>query len=83
MESSGAGQLFGRSIQKHQLRYQTFIGDGDSKSYDSDVKSAPYGPTFLIQKEEFTGHVQKRMGTRLSSLVAKYKGKYYILYFNF
>lgn len=78
MESSGAVQLFGRSIRKHQLRYQTFIGDGDSKSYDNVVKSAPYGPTFLIQKEECTGHVQKRMGTRLRSLVAKYKGKYYI-----
>jgi hypothetical protein len=74
MESGGAVQLFGRSLIKHNLRYKTYIGDGDSKSYESVVKSQPYGPVFVIVKEECVGHVQKRMGTRLRTLVSLYKG---------
>ena len=75
MESVGAVELFRRSIRKYGLRYKTFIGDGDSKSYNSVVKSAPYGPIFITEKEECTGHIQKRMGTRLRSVVSRHKGK--------
>ncbi|CAN7988890.1 unnamed protein product, partial [Ixodes hexagonus] len=35
MESAGAVKIFGRSVEKHQLMYTTYIGDGDSKAYIS------------------------------------------------
>ena len=75
MESAGALQLFRRSMEKYALRYKTYIGDGDAKSYDTIVKAAPYGPTYVILKEECAGHVQKRMGTRLRNVVSHFKGK--------
>jgi hypothetical protein len=79
MESKGAVILFNRSVNTHGLRYKYFIGDGDSKSYNSVVKAAPYGPTFVIVKLECTGHVQKRMGTRLRNVVSQYKGEFNVL----
>ena len=74
MESKGAVILFKRSVETHGLRYKYFIGD-DSKAYNNVVKEAPYGPSFVIVKEECTGHIQKRMGTRLRNVVSQYKGE--------
>ena len=75
MEPEGAVAIFQRSVEKHNLRYTTFIGDGDSKSYKRVTKDQPYGPEYPIQKEECIGHVQKRMGTRLRKLVSKKSGQ--------
>ena len=76
MEREGASVLFQRSIEKQKLRYNPFIGDGDSKAYNRILKEKPYGPEFQVQKEECIGHIQKRMGTRLRNLINKMKGKY-------
>ena len=75
MEAEGALELFRRSVTKYGLRYETFIGDGDAKSYEGIVKAAPYGPTYVIEKEECAGHIQKRMGTRLRSVVSQFRGE--------
>ena len=44
--------------------YLTYIGDGDTKSYQNVVNANPY-PGYEIVKAECVGHVQKRVGTRL------------------
>jgi hypothetical protein len=75
MEAEGAVRLFQRSEDVNGLRYNPYVGDGDSKSYLRVVKAQPYGPTFVIEKEECIGHIQKRMGTRLRKLLPKFKGK--------
>ena len=75
METEGASVLYGRSIAKYKLRYNPFIGDGDSKAYKRVLKDKPYGDDFHIEKEECIGHIQKRMGTRLRNLINKSKGK--------
>jgi hypothetical protein len=74
MEAVGAVTLFGRSMEKNQLRYNPYVGDGDSKSYIKVVRSKPYGHDYNIYKQECVGHVQKRMGTRSRRLITKYKG---------
>ena len=56
-------EMFQRST-KNQVKYKNYIGDGDSKTYTGVLDSKPYGETFLINKKECIGHVQKRMGTR-------------------
>lgn len=33
MEPEGADRIFRRSVERHNLRYTEFYGDGDSKSY--------------------------------------------------
>ena len=74
MEQSAVLTLYKRSVEKRQLRYDPYVGDGDSSSYRAECKAAVYGPTKLVGKEEDVGHVIKRMGTNLCSIVRDYKG---------
>ena len=74
MESAGAVKLFKRSVERHQLRYTSYIGDGDSSSYSDVVNSHPYGEGVKIDKLECLGHLQKSMGSRCRSLRQSLKG---------
>ena len=57
----------------HGMRYISFVGDDDSKSYASVTKSKPHGPGVFIPKEDCIGHVMKRMGTALRKVLTAYK----------
>jgi hypothetical protein len=75
MESSGAVDIFHRSISNRNLIYKEYLGDGDTSSFLDVVNSKPYTEQGVIPiKLECIGHVQKRMGTRLRSLVKLYSG---------
>ena len=74
MESAGAVKMFARSIEKNKLRYTSYIGDGDTSSFNDVINSKPYGDNVVIDKKECVGHVQKRMGTRLRNLRQEKKG---------
>lgn len=74
MEGAGAVKMFGRSIEKNNLRYTSYIGDGDTSSFNEVVASQPYGADIVIDKKECVGHVQKRMGNRLRTLRQSKKG---------
>ncbi|CAN8002261.1 unnamed protein product [Ixodes hexagonus] len=74
MEVKAATVLFGRSLQKHQLRYTTMLSDGDSRAFSNLQGDEVYG--FVpIEKEDCVNHVSKRMGTALRNLVQKQKGE--------
>ena len=73
MEYNGALSLFRRSINKYNLIYKTYIGDGDIKSYSVVPKYIPYGPSIFIEKQECTSHITKRLGTGLQALVKSCK----------
>ena len=75
MESDGALSFFSQSIEKYNVRYLSYIGDGDTESYKKVVDSKPYGDDPVPIKIECVGHVQKRLGTRLRRIRADYKGK--------
>ena len=49
MESAGVMAIYHRSISKHGLRYTTYLGDGDTKSFQDVVESNPY-PGIVIKK---------------------------------
>ena len=70
METEGAVRCFQKSIETRQLRYETYIGDGDSKAHSSVVSAYPY-PGLTVQKGECIGHIQKRVGSRLRRLRKK------------
>lgn len=76
MEASGVLKLYSRSEKKHNIRYNPFIGDGDSSSYSKVCVEQPYGPTVYVPKVDCISHVTKRMGSNLRSLVRDYKGNY-------
>jgi len=75
MEAQGAVDVWGRSIEKHSLRYVDFVGDGDCSSHRDVVKSKPYGEEVAVRKVECVGHIQKRMGGRLRRKKKDMKGK--------
>ena len=72
MESAIGVDLFGRSLDSHNLRYTRFIGDGDTNSFKRVSESKPYGDACVVEKLECVGHVQKRIGTRLRKLKTSY-----------
>ena len=69
MESTGAIDVWKRSIEKHNLAYATYIGDGDSSSFKNLLQTDPYDGKVPIRKEECIGHVQKRLKKRLMKKV--------------
>ena len=58
METAGVMKMYSRSVRLNKLRYTTYRGDGDSKSFQEVQSSNPY-PGYPIVKSECVGHVQK------------------------
>ena len=77
MEPTGMERIFKRSVKTRKLQYTGYLGDGDSKSYQTVANADPpmYPDNTKIKKLECTGHVQKRMGKRLMDKVSELKGK--------
>ena len=75
IESAGAIEIFQRSINNRKLRYNNYIGDGDFSSFNKVVQNKPYGKTFIINKLECAGHIQKRLGCCLRTLRQTYISK--------
>eukprot|EP00117_Sycon_ciliatum_P017869 scpid82715/ scgid16696/ len=70
MEAEAVEKLWSRSEAKNNLRYVTYIGDGDSKGHKRVSVAKPYGDTAIV-KDECIGHVQKRVGKGLRDLKTK------------
>ncbi|GFW27285.1 transposable element Tcb2 transposase [Trichonephila clavipes] len=68
METVGMVRIFQRSLSHRSVRYTSYIGDGDSKTFSSITSSNQYEEDITVSKIECVGHVQKRMGTRLQKL---------------
>ena len=77
MEVSAAVEMFGRSKENYNLKYTTFVGDGDSSCFGRvrEAMVAKYGDNYTIVKEECVGHVQKRTGTALRKYKKNMKGR--------
>ena len=65
MEGSAACVLWKRSVEKNNLVYSTYVGDGYSSSFKNLLKSDPYLGVEVVRKEECLGHVQKRIKKHL------------------
>ncbi|GFY12280.1 uncharacterized protein TNCV_283831 [Trichonephila clavipes] len=75
MEVDGALSIFQRSVQRYDVRYTKYLGDGDSKAFDNIVKNQVYGDNCTITKLEGVGHAMKWMGSRLRRFKAKMRGQ--------
>ena len=78
MEPEASKIIWNRSIDEHQLCYSTFIGDGDSKSYQQVVSMDSY-PLVPIHKEECLAHVSKRIKKSLCRIKKSTKAHSYIV----
>ena len=65
MEGSAAIEIWKRSVERNNLVYSTYVGDGDSTSFKNLLKSNPYQGIEPVRKEECLGHVQKRLKKNL------------------
>lgn len=74
MEVDAIVQMFLRSEEKHGVKYLTYVGDGDSKTFNGILKTEPYGEDQSVIKKECVGHVEKRMGTRFRNAKKNNKG---------
>jgi len=72
MEVDAAIVMFQRSETLHSVKYVSYIGDGDSKTFKGITEAEPYENT-TVTKKECVDHVQKRMNTSLRNLKKKYK----------
>ena len=73
MEVVGILEMFSRSVQLLVVRYEYYIGDGDTSTFKSILNENPYGEELKVKKRECIGHVSKRMGTRLRQVKKKEK----------
>ena len=69
LEVEAARVVWRRSVQRHKLRYTTFLSDGDAKTFAELTKIKPYGEDIEIDKEECVNHVSKRLGSALRNIV--------------
>ena len=52
MEKAIDAEVFGRSVEKNQMRYTTFISDGHSSAHNAVKSLEPYGADHPIGKQE-------------------------------
>lgn len=74
MEIDGAIEMFKRSEDLHEVKYLSYIGDGDCKTYKGIVESQPYGENITIIKKECVGYVQKLLDSRFRNIKKDTKG---------
>ena len=77
MEKDSVVDIFARSIELHNLKYTTYVGNGESSSFAvvHDAMFEKYGEEHIITKEDCVGHIQKRMGTNLRNYKKGKKGE--------
>ncbi|GFU84202.1 uncharacterized protein TNCV_2488671 [Trichonephila clavipes] len=69
METVGMVRIFQRSLSHRSVRYTSYIGDGDSKTFSSIITASnPYGEDITVSKLNVLDMFKKRMGTRLRKL---------------
>lgn len=64
MEVNGIIEMFERSVELHNVYYEYYIGDGDTKTFKKLKDVQPYGDVVNVQKKECVLHVKKRMFKR-------------------
>ena len=67
IEPAAVKRIWSRSVEKRKLCCTTFIGDGDSKSYQEVCEMYPYNEV-TIHKEECLAHVSKRLKKTLCNI---------------
>ena len=76
MEPRGIEISYRTSVQKYNLQYTGYLGDGDSKSFSRVASSdPPIYPGKSIKKLECCGHIQKKIYNRMKKVVDQNKGK--------
>ena len=79
MDPSGILRMSEKSVDNSQVRFTTYIDDGDSKACHNAMTAAPYGPDKPIIKGECVVHIQKRVGGRLRKFKKEKGSEIYLM----
>ena len=76
MERDGVVETFLRLLEKHNLKYTDYIGDGDTNSFGAVIEELKkrFGESYKVNKQDCIGHIQKRMGSALRNYKNSCKG---------
>ncbi|CAF1331416.1 unnamed protein product [Rotaria sordida] len=74
MEKEMIYEMFCRSLPKYDIKYISYIGDGDAKVHKYLTTNPPY-PGVTIKKLEDTNHFAKRMLTRIKKIKQENKNE--------
>ena len=77
MEPAAAKIIWSRSVERHKLCFTTFIGDGDSKSYQLVSGMKLYNGA-TIRKEECLAYISKRLKFALHRIKKNIRNKSYV-----
>ena len=66
-------------VQQHNLRYTEYLGDGDSQEFSTNSQGNIYGSNVNMTKLECRGHIQKRVGRQLMTLVDQHKNEVFFI----
>lgn len=58
MEVEEVVNMFKKSEEMNGIKYNYYLANEDSASYLRGFAEMPYGPDFLIEKQECVGHIQ-------------------------
>ena len=67
MDPEISDRIFRRSVELHNMQCTENYGDGESESF-SRVQDVYQDSGITVEKNEYIGHVQKRVGTALCKL---------------
>lgn len=68
MEVNSVIEMFERSVSLHNVYYEKYVGDGDTKTFKQLKDIAPYGEDVIVKKKECVLHVKKRMYKRAKDI---------------
>jgi hypothetical protein len=74
MEVYGVVEMFKRSVQERGLKYLQFLGDGDSKAFNTVCNLKVYGCEQIV-KLECVNHFSKRFGRGMENFIKNLKAK--------
>lgn len=69
MKIDSLGEMFKRSLESHEVKYVSYIGDDDHEEHNAIVELNPYGNDEPVTRKECIGHLCKIMGTRLRNVM--------------
>ena len=75
MEFDGVIEMYRRSINNYSIKYNAFIGDGNSSAYSAIDREGTSSVAAFVRKEKCVNHLTKSTGTNMKRLVKDYKEK--------
>ena len=73
MEFDGVIEMYRRSINNYSIKYNAFIGDGNSSVYSTIDREGASNTAAFVRKEKCVNNLTKSTGPNMQRLVKDYE----------